>query len=854
MALDDDIINWAKGLVGKDVGPYVLDRYIGHGRVGVIFVARSRDELQSIRAVKLTFGRLPDGWQNELRKVQALWDIRGVVHLYDLGPAQISHAGRTELLQYTAWDYIPPGRNLGDYLAEVKDCPVGFYFSVIEAILRVLHACDQMGVPRHGDLHAGNILVGERKFLNVDDPLDGQESIYVADFGHGASVGTKKLPKDDYEGLTDIANLIVRHVQYERATSSDRKALHAAKELLSKIATEKTQTQRQSPAEIYRRLQEIKKSSASLITSHTQQTPPAPFNVGQLHSGEMFGDDWERWKRLFVPNVPAKSKVFAPGTTTILTGPRGCGKTTLFRRLSKRLMIECGPVEPADAHPDFIGLYLNANEIADAFGGGNKFRKGESSARRLIAYTNLCLVAELISVLEAAELYANRIENVAAYVEELLQDVATQRARFSGETKLSFVRALVEEAKWAFLAPSRLIHSLAEGRLGSHTWFEAFCRDAIRPSGLFAPEEPIFLLIDDYTTPRINVVMQAELNRIFFRRSEYYVTKITTEAATTIVTQDSTGKIFQIGDDYELIDMATESFVMENKERVSFLQDLFGKRLELDARIPNGGKSLVGLLGNQPLSMTKFARALRGTGTPPAYFGMEMFSALWSGDTRTMLQLVQEMVDAALPRQGGAPELPIPAPLQDRALTSKGGSWLHALTFYEPSDSRTASRPFLNKTISLERAKSGFSGFANNRYGAHLRAIVEAFQSHARALLLGKMIEDEGREVPRAAFRIEIIDEFRLDGMAHRIYEDLIRYGVFLRDDRGKSRRGALVPRLFLRRLLLPYCKLVPSTKQSITLKNAEFRVLLLNPDHYRKMHSEPRRERQIFDKQEKLI
>ena len=88
--------------------------------------------------------------------------------------------------------------------------------------------------------------------------------------------------------------------------------------------------------------------------------------------------------------------------------------------------------------------------------------------------------------------------------------------------------------------------------------------------------------------------------------------------------------------------------------------------------------------------------------------------------------------------------------------------------------------------------------YSRGTYGTHLKAIVEAFKDAARLELMGPMyLMEEGgksREVPKMAFRVEITDEFRLDELATEIYRDLIRYGIFMRDARGKSVRGAMVP------------------------------------------------------------
>jgi hypothetical protein len=68
---------------------------------------------------------------------------------------------------------------------------------------------------------------------------------------------------------------------------------------------------------------------------------------------------------------------------------------------------------------------------------------------------------------------------------------------------------------------------------------------------------------------------------------------------------------------------------------------------------------------------------------------------------------------------------------------------------------------------------------------------------------------------------------------AKRLYEELLRYSVFIEDYRGKSRRGDVVPRLFLRRFLIPHFNLTFSTRDSIQLEPADFQELLLDPARF---------------------
>jgi hypothetical protein len=191
-----------------------------------------------------------------------------------------------------------------------------------------------------------------------------------------------------------------------------------------------------------------------------------------------------------------------------------------------------------------------------------------------------------------------------------------------------------------------------------------------------------------------------------------------------------------------------------------------------------------------------------------------------------MIQLVQELVDEALRNDGL--NAPIRDELQDRVFRNRGGDWLEMQARNQPTnpaavDACIARRP-------------GFR-FHGGSYGAHLKAIVEAFSEAARHLLKGPTYNMTNpktgnvRDVPRMAFRIEVTDKFRLEDLEAEIYKDLVRYGLFLRDNRGKSVRGAMVPRLYLRRLLLPFCVLATSKRDSVQMSCAWFKKLLAEPD-----------------------
>ena len=853
---------WLSTVEKTVVRDYELVHYCGAGRVGYVYRARLRNFPTVEYAVKLIPDPEPD-WDKEITKVAVLSQVPNVVHFHTLGSELITHGENRAQVLYTVWEYID-GENLKDYLKTHPKNPISFYSALITTILRVLHNCHELKVPRHGDLHAGNILIGRAKGL-VDDKLRPVAPIYVADFGYGTT-GGRPQPSDDYVGLRTIANLIIKHLDRSSANMTDRQMLSGINEVLNKVLQEKSFADRVPALEILRALQDIEQNAGLRIAS-TGETGgvggsgegttdgSGRMTVGQFQVAEMLGDHWDLWKSLFVQSVPARSRILERDITTLVTGPRGCGKTMLFRRLSERLMIECGPLKGAKWSTEFVGLYVNANDFADAF---SRFSDKPSSeeAARLYAYLHLSILADALAV-ESIHCRKHKRQSqpaLLAALEHWLGGTAPSKPLVSFESPLERYRAVLELHKQKFTRSSSVdFPGVLE--FAQHTFLMQLI-GALRGACPWFGQRSVFVFIDDYTTPRVSASMQRVLNRALFQRTSEFVIKIATEAATTFVAEDSTGKVLQDGDDYKLIDMGEESLFMSEEERLSFLNEVFKRRLEKDARIPSGMRSLPALLGNLGLSKTAFARILRaervnrldsehefrlrGAAKRKAlYHGADVFACLWSGDTRLMIQLVQDLVDDWPLSQ----QLPIAAELQDRAFRNRGGNWLDVQGRNQPTDSRR-----FEELAATDREFSLTGG----SFGSHLKAIVEAFAAAARLELIGPVYEEKKngkiRTVPRMAFRIEINDEFRVEGLAAEIYKDLIRYGIFMRDARGKSVRGAMVPRLYLRRLLLPYCVLPLSKRDSVPLTCEWFRKLLMFPDKFASEWPEQRKAAQAGD------
>jgi hypothetical protein len=118
--------------------------------------------------------------------------------------------------------------------------------------------------------------------------------------------------------------------------------------------------------------------------------------------------------------------------------------------------------------------------------------------------------------------------------------------------------------------------------------------------------------------------------------------------------------------------------------------------------------------------------------------------------------------------------------------------------------------------------------------GPQLKKIAEAFGRIAHWYLQNENSKNLESKPPHQAIRIEMQEHPILDETSKKIYNNLIKYGIFLRDTRGKSQRGHVVDRLYLRRLLIPTFKLTHSKRDSIRLDEEGFLLLLNEPERYK--------------------
>lgn len=802
-----------KNLIGKMVknGEYEILEYRKSGKRGHVF--RAQHKYGGERALKfIPKEKLSTGWQEEARKAHLLEQQPNTVRFHEI----FFHEADYSVMVF---DFIK-GTTLKELLHRRK-LTVGHAQRILENLLFFRRDCLEKNL-HHGDLHPGNIILRQ--------PVMGPPRAYevmVTDFGIGYT-GAILQPKDDSIQIGLIATLMLQSITREHLTQSDRAFYD---ELCSGVAIKNLRER--SPLERGDERAAVQELLGELARMGKSAYAPQPPSLGQSRfgdylAGEQLGNRWKEWEELFVSRFPGYEDIVSRNTS-VLTGTRGCGKTMVFRRLSKLLAFEVGPVDDGAAGA-LVGIYLNMNDVADAFLFNQQTRPTDNLAMRVVQFFHLSLLAEIVRVAAAArEKQATDAREILHKANRLLFDLVV--AQISPEAlypgpglDMRVAGSLLENAKDQLRRAKRPLPRLID--LSQNDWLKRFVPN-LQQIAPWIGDRPVYFFLDDYSLPRVTEALQRVLNSVIFQRSDSFFFKISTESPSTLYRMDYSSKTLDDPHDFELIDLGSITIDLPDEDREYFLDEVSRRRFAREDRFR--GRSLGQVLGQFEKSWAELARGIRRQLDSDAndsnaaqrtirrvlYYGREVFVNMWSGDTRSMLRIVQNLLEQ-IP-ENRVPDLPIQPKQQDKVFRNTGGEFLHLL--------KACTRTVRDSTYHLPSSSPS--------WGEHLVKIAEAFKEIALHELRTRQGGRKNRNEPKQAFRVEIVDEFSLDGIEKEIYEDLVRYGVFLRDDRGKSIRGAIIPRLYLRRLLIPFCTLTFSKIDNIAMKAADFKRLLLRPQNF---------------------
>lgn len=777
---------------------YVIKEHVESGNNGHLFRAFDRNTGSSLAFKIVPVENLPsDNSKREIHLDEArkanLVEHPSVVKYIDVFAQRIPQIGRHCVV--FVCNFIK-GKNLRKYVKKNREeIDIPFVESFLRTIFELLFELQQRGL-HHGDLHAGNVIVATPEY-----DLYQQPRFLVTDFGVRDVTGTGSHA-NDFLYLAAILKSLLETIDYRQCSGRDRFVFDVfLKEYLGRHLLETDSSADEmacNPREMLAKMDGLDDQYRRLKFQDPQSGLSSPFDYPNC---EQIGNSNLLLKSLYSER-PLGLVEIQKRSNSILTGPRGCGKTTVFRALSLDYLASVD----ADA-PDlmkYIGVYYRCDDLYFSFPRYNVPDRTEAQdiPVHFLTVTLLAIALENISIWAMKHYEKEWTEKEGKLVRALYEvfDWAPNVSP-SGNRIPSLINRLKGKERRRSARKHRVAHKKSEpieGYFGPGIIFDA-CR-TIRDMVSFLGDRHFYFFIDDYSHPKITMQLQENLNRMVMHRNPDVFFKLSTESPVSFSRRDIDGKEYVESREYDLLNLGLRYISSDTSVILEFLEDLFFKRFREVHGYPV--QSLKSLLGSIPRNENETARAFRSKSGQDNYAGIETIAAMCSGDIHYMIRLVGSMVEDF----GGQSEL----------ISTGSGAVIPPLKQHESI--RAAAGSFMEAVRMLPRN------------GQKLADIVTAFGTVAHSYLIHENSGNQTGLPPHQASRIEPYEPLRLTEEARELLEELLRYSIFIEDPRGKSRRGKIVPRLYLRRYLVPHFQLTFSRRDSLLLENWEVETMLCRP------------------------
>ena len=779
---------------------YTIVELVGSGCNAHVFRAHS-DSVHNDMAVKiiplsnLVGNEEPEpAWRQEVYKAQSL-DSEVVVRFWNVYDWDMPEAG----VQCVALcSQFVRGISLEEFIkAHRGEIAVSFVEQFLNEMMSFFYDMIQHNV-RHGDLHAKNILVEDRSAL-----LGGTDHGFrVTDFGVATATSTDAT-RDDFDMLASVLKQLLENVDYQQACARDRYVYNVLNDhFLSRHLVERDPTRDQyarNPEALYRRLQTIDQEFNRQQGEATRPEMLTPFD---FLSCEQIGDAHLLLKTLYSDKFLGIADVEAR-TNLVLTGPRGCGKSTVFKSLSLKHRVAVGEDDPNTLQ--YVGIYYRCDDLYAGFP-RYVLPEREDAYDIPVHFLTASLISELLT---SIELWARRhfLEEFDAREEQMAEKIwralGSEPPKEPGANRFHRICSRMQKERKRASDKQRFVQVPGEP-IGTYLTPDVLGRvcEVVESGASFLQGKYFYFFVDDYSAPKITIPLQSNLNRLLMQRSARCFFKLSTESPVSYCRSDVDGKAYVEGREFVYLNLGLVYLSAQTSEKLDFVEDVLTRRFTAVPNYPV--KNLQDMVGSySPPSYNEVALAIRRSEKPDMW-GKEVLCDLCSGDIFYVISLVGRMVaEVRGERLQQIPETEpvIPPPVQTRAIRGEAGAFLN----------------------SLRGVKDG----------EHLVQVVTSFGTVAHSYLMYRTSKNEEGDPPHLASRIEPYEQLDLSAEAERAYTELLRYSLFIEDPRGKSRRGKVVPRLYIRRALIPHFNLTFSRRDSIELENESIELLLTKPREF---------------------
>ena len=784
----DDLLSGSVTIKGRS---YTLHEAVGHGVKSVVW--RASDDYGRDRAIKFA---IADDYEersylSEFHRVRALEPHEQFAKLYDADLLDLE-IGDEPLKVVAFVEEWVSGKTLRFLLDQHSiDVTETFLVDYISELCGALNALRVAGL-RHDDLHPGNVMIADQPPGSLDKRL----RLRVIDMGSLKPIETPtRKRRDDHGNLVDhivlLHNAMVRNPSVSHRRS---RFLEECRNLLTSMLDLDPTVCLTSPEQI----------SAGFRLAHTRSLQPARSTPVRLNdpfefiSAEHLADD-RVLVEIFAKSCPWLPKVQS-NVPCLLVGPRGCGKSTIFRWLSLRAHLHKETILTDEF--TLSGFYLSCMAMQNRLGLIRTDALAERFHHEIVHYFNMLLAREVLQTLaiivgrpdrETLWGFGEQQEiSVYEYVEAVLP---AARPYLQGVSRVRRAVELVESEI------NRCHSAIRRGVNIDHTTDEAFLGDFteyLTASIPFFRVKPITFLLDDYSDHRLPPRVQRVLNRVIWERRSSHLFKLSSEKYGTDLV-DSDGAPIDTTRELLEIDCGREFLTLNDAEARAFAVELLTKRLE-SAGYAGSPEALLGPSEWKEGSLAAALRAKQRGRNEDQYHGLDCIANICSGDVSTLLEVFRRIFDVGDVTKGTISQ--VPKYRQHQAIES-------------------VSRELLQKVRH------------HHTYGSEMYAVLLAFGQHVRTVLVDGQVHTN-REIPQIP-RIEVDDvgaaTDKLSSSQSDLATELLRRAIFIEMEPGRSRRAfATTVRWQLRRVYLPAFKAALAKNDAVKFNASEFKFFLSDP------------------------
>ncbi|MGD1923177.1 MAG: protein kinase [Paracoccaceae bacterium] len=784
-----------------EIDGFLLEKYVGRGHYGAVFKVKNR--IGRDYALKLVPVALYDSagkeFGDEVSKYIRIGQHTNIASLENAGHHTATIMGQVVEFYFIVMEWVE-GTTLTEFIKESPRSPSDI-LSVLFDVSAALERFEDQ-ILWLNDLNSDNILVQEiDKSQSLTRKHDSRYLCKIVDTGSAVFRGVK-----DSGRLSDL-KFLAFHINELRtasleilsgSTREEQYLMQGITILISRLFDESEQRSIVSARALAVELETLYKSRL-LLSSQKAIELEDPF--GFLNASE-FPDGYINI--LFSRGVPwIQSISSAESKNTLITGPRGCGKTMLLRSMSlSTRMLPSTPDETIESIRErlnsdtFLAFFVSARIEIGNHCSLTRLPKWAESEEQNVLYFTLLFVNEVLETLELGQV--SGIWKLSPYDEAAF---CAFLSKSLGVDSFGSVSALASQVKKLQnrLIRSELDNSFHFSNLGPSFFTQMSTRLTTLCSN-FAGKQVVYLL-DDFSRPKVPPQVQRALLPIIFNIGGDYSFRVSAHSEST-ERVDVRQNRYEIPREYREINLggayleATSTASSESAVD-NFVEDIFSRRFAYSKDLK--GTNLVDLLGNddsgpiadrlRKLHEAKTARTFR-------YHGRNTVLKLCSGDISYLIDMV-----GRIDRQKKARQASIN--MQHNVIRQYAWKELYGLKDVSP-ESKIDLFQIALSFGKLSRFKlisaSGNSGSASTGSGEFLKIEVELDQASS--------------------------------SVANAI-ADLLQSGVFVDGGFSNSSKGSPTRKLFFRKIFTPAFPTTYNSGNTLPMTAATFEIFTKTPDQY---------------------